>query len=434
MIVPRVDHQRHDEAQGGDRVGARHGDVHPGRAVRNDADRETERVARERRAGRGRERETVAPGAPGDEPAGEVGARDGERRDVAVEGPSGRHERGRRLTLGLEPGAGGQEHGVAANRNRLVVEPEIRRVVSRHHNAAEENRHPHPDLDRVGRAAPTGHPGEQIAAERPRDEAGVPQRIEQQGNRLPGFAWCAEPEGADAAPRRIHVERNRRPAIHLRRFGAEPHRRDRRLPGPRRVPERGRGAPHRAGRRERSETEEEDAGPGEKPVMDALREGRGGLGAVARQRVRPGAVRQPEQRLAGACRRRIEQGRDRPVAPAARFLQAPRDRAEREPAAGFPRHADDDGDRDRGTTPRRQHPPGRRQHAEAGEPRGASEHEGGEAHRPRRPSRPALRAKRPGETCQSLRGRDRRHPPYPTAYANRFTPIRSAASRFSGGS
>ena len=226
----------------------------------------------------------------------------------------------------------GTQHRVAGDRNRLVLEPEVPRVARGDRERAEEDRqaHAHRDgvrthrLPLVTRAKRSPSSGGVTNRARPSESSasGV-GRHRSPGARSQRIAWRRPIASTSSATALA--------AIHDLRGRAEPHRRDRHLPRPPRIPECRRRAAHRAGCAERGEAEPEQPDPGGKPPPGAPGE-----------RLRPPRVLAPPRRVA-----RVSSARPRraslvpaagvsssatsaPRAPRAAFLQRARDRRQPE--------------------------------------------------------------------------------------------------------
>ena len=309
VVVPYVHHQRHPETQRRERVGPGHGDLDGGDAVGDDADREPDRIAGERRAVRAGEGQAVLTRRRGDEAAGEHAAAHLQRLLLTARLPHGRGQRRGGFASGLEPGAGGQQQRVAVGRHRLGLEIEILRVVGRHGESAQKDGQPNLDQERVGAAAAAGHARVHVAGQRAARDSGVAEAVETHAARMPLFARRPQPEHRGAPADRLDAERHRIAPVHHALLDAELHRRHQCAPCAGGMPQRGRRAGHRTGRHERHRTDRKHgADPRARP--------RGPAARSARPRRRRGALpRWP--------------ARHRPARAALRWCRAPTGRAAR---------------------------------------------------------------------------------------------------------
>ena len=200
------------------------------------------------------------------------------------------------------------------------------------------------------------------------------------------------------------------------------------------MPQRRGGAGGRIRRRERDDADHQDAGADQPEETNRPGDRLGRVAAPASHFIRLRGVGAGEQRAAGARRRFVEQGGQRASPPGTQLLQPAGDPGLREIRERSPGHPDDGQERQHHGDPGDQDPLRRAEPTQPRGPRRGADHHGGGAGGECQPAGSSLDPERSGETPQGqARGRSG-HSPYPTAYANRFTPMRSAASCFSGGS
>ncbi len=326
-----------------------------------------------------------------------------------------RGERSRRLAARLEAGPCRKQQRVAAGRHRLGFEAQVGGIVREDAQGAQEYRQANANHHRVGCTAPAREPREEIAVERARHHAGMAGRIERHPGRPPALARGTEPQRGVPAPERLQLECGRISPIDDVSGGADPHWRNRGLPGTPRMPQRGRRPMHRPGRSERGHAEHHGAKTRETERPDRTGERLRGGHASPGKVVRLGPVGQVEQGRARSRGRMVEQRCQRPVPPRAELFETPSHPSGREPGSrgpGQPRRCRANG---RDGAPRQQYPVRCVEPAEPHEPcRGTQQQRTG-AEPDRGPAQEGAEPERSRKSLEREVGRRRRHPPYPTA-------------------
>ena len=434
MVVVRVHHQRDRSAPRRDGITSRHRDVDDGRAVGHDPDRKHRFVSAHPLAVRRPHHQAIPPRRVRREPAAEAEAVHGERRRGIPVLPARRRDRDRRLAPGLNPGSRREQQRVSSRRHRLVLELEVAGVTGREGEAREERRAPHRDFNRVGASTAEGEVGVERLSQRSGCALRAAQRVEPDLGRLPRRARRPGPERHRAPPGRRDVERNRIARGDDPARGLEPERaRDHRQRAPRLPEERRRTMPDPRRPQQQRRTGRRGERPAEQaaePLPRAAQRVRGpGLHLL-----RGGQVRGLAEPFAGSLAGDLDEPPERACPPRLLPLQPGRERVGSEAPGGADRRRGGSDRRHRPRDPRHHHPYRGVHQARPRAPCGGGQHReqaagGTDRAQPAEP--PPERTRRPGE-CPL--GAAPAHCPPATAYTKRFTPMRSAASCFSGGS
>jgi hypothetical protein len=199
-----------------------------------------------------------------------------------------------------------------------------------------------------------------------------------------------------------------------------------------RMPEGGRCTAHRPRGGERENAQEKAGGSAEHQEAHRTSQRLESQRATKLELCRVGAVCQLEQRTAGVGGGGIEQRSEGASAPGAQLLQTPGDPRRGEPAVTVPRQPRNRRNDQPRNGPRGQNPIGHGYPAKPEQPGQQSKYEHRGAQSNGQPGQAGAAPERTRQVAERCFGSG--HPPYPTAYAKRLTPIRSAASRLAGGS